>query len=157
MAGGRQVLGAAGASPAPTAAVTTPADRPPPPTVKVPLAPARGAWALAYLEAHAAPGILPFCRPGPLHTALGSSAGHTCVPGKVSACPDGVAEINITEPGCAANYEKRGLQLVLELRAGRRHRARSGRRRPNVGSLRCLPHVEVAHIRAAVGSVYRFG
>ncbi|MDQ2726429.1 MAG: hypothetical protein M3Y91_00855 [Actinomycetota bacterium] len=69
--------------------------------------PARDACAvaLAYLEAHAAPGFAHFCRPGPLHTALGSSAGYTCVPGKTYACPDGVAEILITAPGCAASYE----------------------------------------------------
>jgi hypothetical protein len=65
----------------------------------------RCAVALAYLAAHAAPGFAHFCRPGSLTTALGASAAFTCVPGSEFACPDGVAEIIIAQPACAASYE----------------------------------------------------
>jgi cytoskeletal protein RodZ len=61
--------------------------------------------ALAYLAANAAPGFATFCRPGTLVTAAGPSAGYTCVPGSSFTCPDGVAEIIISDPTCAASYE----------------------------------------------------
>lgn len=61
--------------------------------------------ALAYLDSHAAPGFALYCRPGPLWTAVGLSAGYTCVPGTQYSCPDGVAEIIIADPMCAASYQ----------------------------------------------------
>jgi hypothetical protein len=63
------------------------------------------AVALAYLAGQAAPGFAHFCRPGSLQTALGASAGYTCVPGPGFACPDGTAEIIIADPSCPASYE----------------------------------------------------
>jgi hypothetical protein len=62
------------------------------------------AAALAYLAAHAAPGFAHHCRPGSLHTPDGPVAAYTCVPGSTVSCPDGVAEIIIAAPTCAASY-----------------------------------------------------
>ncbi len=76
------------------------------PTASVPTPTSDGCVvALGYLAAHAAPGFAHFCRPGDLHTALGPAAGYTCVPGTGFSCPDGIAEIIIAEPTCAASYE----------------------------------------------------
>lgn len=79
--------------------------RPPPPAVTVPSASEACVVALAYLNAHAAPGFAHFCRPGPFQTALGRTFGYTCVPGTTFTCPDGTAEIIIADPACAASYE----------------------------------------------------
>lgn len=87
------------------AATATVGRQPPPPAVTVPSATEACAVALAYLNAHAAPGFAHFCRPGPFQTALGRSFAYTCVPGKTFTCPDGTAEIIIADPACAASYE----------------------------------------------------
>ena len=92
--------------PAPVAAAAVPvvAPRPPaPPSVEP--APDHCAVALAYLAAHAAPGFAHYCRPGPLHGMAGPSAAFTCVPGTEVSCPDGVPEIVIGAPECAASYK----------------------------------------------------
>ena len=90
---------------APPATVATTIARRPAVTVAVPAAPDACAVALAYLAAHAAPGFAHFCRPGSLQTAMGASTAYTCLPGTAYSCPDGVAEIIIAEPTCAASYE----------------------------------------------------
>ncbi|MDQ2725836.1 MAG: hypothetical protein M3Y36_10125 [Actinomycetota bacterium] len=91
--------------PAPVTTVPAPVTSQAPPAVTVPPALEACAVALAYLNAHAAPGFAHFCRPGPFQTALGRTFGYTCVPGTTFTCPDGTAEIIIADPACAASYE----------------------------------------------------
>ena len=108
-------------------------------TVAVPAAPNACAVALAYLAAHAAPGFAHFCRPGSLQTAMGASTAYTCLPGTGYSCPDGVAEIIIAEPTCAASYENEALELPLGLLPRRGGQAGHGAERPDMGSVRHLP------------------
>jgi len=61
--------------------------------------------AMAYLASHAAPGFAHYCREGTLRTTAGPVAAYTCVPGSSTWCPDGVAEIIIAQPRCAASYK----------------------------------------------------
>ncbi len=61
--------------------------------------------ALAYLAANAAGGFAHYCRPGPLQVGGSAVAAYTCSPGTRASCPDGVAEIVIGDPTCAASYE----------------------------------------------------
>jgi hypothetical protein len=100
------VPAAASSAAPPTVATTAATAATPTTTTAAPVTTATACQvALAYLAAHAAPGFATFCRPGTLVTAAGASAAYTCVPGAAFTCPDGVAEIIISDPTCAASYE----------------------------------------------------